>query len=156
MSGHGVTEQDLAGLAYFARRLREETHGCGLWDPPGIKAAVDEMRNWNLEVALEQILRRATDPDARTPKAMLHRVTSAALPSEKPKYAGPVKPADECPKHIGQPRPPHCATCATDAVDAYSDHETPELPPLDEVNPGLAQRLKALTGGTTEEDACGA
>ena len=147
MSGRGITDQDRKGLVYFVRRLREETHGCGPWDEPGIVAAIDEMRRWNLEVALEQVLRRATDPEARTPKAMLHRMTSAALPSEKPKYAGPLKAHEECPLHIGQPLQPFCATCATDAVDAYSDAETPDLPPLDQVNPSLAQRLRDRLGG---------
>lgn len=146
MSGRGMIPADVPMLTELARRLREETHGCGPWDPAGIAKVITEMRTWNLEVVVEQILRRATDPDARTPKAMLHHASSAPLPSQKPKYAGPLKAADECPKHIGQPRPPHCATCATDKVDAYSDHETPDLPPLEQVNPNLAQRLKALTG----------
>lgn len=153
MSGrHGVTDQDVPTLVALAKRLRQETYGCGEWQEPGIVATVRDMVGWNYATAVEQILRRAADPEARTPKAMLHRMTSAALPSEKPKYAGPLKAVDECPLHIGQPRPPHCATCATDAVDAYSDHEPPDLPPLTEVNPRLAQRIKALTL-YAEEDA---
>ena len=145
-----TTDQDLAGLVYFARRLREETYGCGTWDEPGIVAAVAEMKNWTLEVALEQILRRATDPEARTPKAILHKVSSASLPSEKPKYGGPVKAADECPLHIGQPRPPHCATCATDDVRAYTDDLPAACAGADVANPGLAQRLAAITNPPEE------
>lgn len=155
MSGRGVIDQDLGALVHLARRLREETYGCGPWDEPGVAKAVADMKTWNLEVAVEQILRRATDPDARTPKAMLHRSSSARLPSEKPKYAGPVKRTEECPLHMGQPKPPYCPSCATDPVDAYSDHETPDLPPLDAVNPRLAQRI-AERIEPKEGSACGA
>lgn len=152
MSGRrGVTDQDLPVLVALARRLRQETYGCGEWQEPGIVVAVRDMVGWNYATAVEQILRRATDPDARTPKAMLHQMASAQLPSEKPQYAGPVKPHDECPRHIGQPRPPHCGPCATDHVDAYSDEETPDLPTWQPRDPERAARLRALAGDQQED-----
>ena len=154
MSGRGMIPSDVPMLVELACRLREETHGCGTWDRPGVAAQITSMRTWNLEVVVEQILRRCTDPEARTPAALLHKISSP-LPSERPKARPqPPKKAEECPLHMGQPKPPYCASCATDAVDAYSDHDTPDLPPLEEKNPRLAARLKALT--TEEDAACGA
>lgn len=146
MSGRGVTEQDLGALAYLARRLREETHGCAPWDEPGIKPAVNEMRNWNLATAVEQVLRRGTDPEARTPKAMLHPSSSARLPSEKPN-AGPPPVRQECPKHVGQDRPPFCSVCASEPYAQQVPEVDPGIPPVTAVNPNLAKRLADRLGG---------
>lgn len=149
MSGHGVTDLDAKGLVYFARRLREETHGCSEWQEPGIVAAVAEMKGWNLATALEQVLRRATDPGARTPKAMLHSMASAPLPSQRPKGDGPPPQTEECPKHLGQSMPPFCGPCNVEAFGAETP-PSPNLLAVEKANPALAARLKALTG---QEDA---
>lgn len=138
MTGKGTTDQDLAGLVYFARRLREETYGCATWDEPGIVPAVAEMKGWNLATALEQVLRRGTDPDARTPKAMLHEMASARLPSETPKYGPPPKP-EECPKHVGQSRPPFCGPCA---VDKYGDEPAGDPMPADDAKAMIRAALR--------------
>jgi len=127
MSGHGVTDQDIPWLVHGVKRLREQTYGCGKWDDAGIVAAVSGMRGWNFPTAVEQILRRATDPEARTPKALLHKVSSAVLPSEKRTQGGPPKRTEECPVHIGQPRPPFCGPCNTDDLGPAPEPVAGEL-----------------------------
>jgi len=121
MSGHGVTDQDIPSLVHTVRRLRETTYGCGKWDDAGIVIALRGMLGWNFATAHEQILRRATDPEARTPKAMLHTVSSALLPSERPKYGGPAPQRESCPKHPGQSMPPFCGLCNVDRYGAEPD-----------------------------------
>lgn len=127
MTAHGVTERDLGALTYLAGRLREETHGCAAWDQRGVEVKVAEFRNQNLAIALEQILRHATDPEAKTPGA-LHRQFSPPMPSEREpgKRGNPHRGEEgECELHAGQ-WADNCGLCK---VETYGDPVDTTPPP---------------------------
>lgn len=148
MTAHGVTDRDLAALTYLAGRLREETYGCGTWDQRGLEVKVAEFRNQNLAVTVEQILRHATDPEAKTPGA-LHRKFSPPTPSER----GPMKRGnptvgdpDECKLHGGQ-WADNCAGCNTEGITAYHDREPDPHANPPHADASLARALLAQTRG---------
>lgn len=121
-----TNDRDLAALTYLAGRLRTETYGCGPWDQRGIEVKVAEFRNQNLAIVLEQILRHATDPDAKTPGA-LHRKFSPPMPSDRePTKRGNPRRDQECPKHPGQ-WPDNCAGCKLGDLPGYGDADREPL-----------------------------
>jgi hypothetical protein len=65
-----TTERDARALTYLARRLREDTHGAGKWDEPGVWAEVSALIGQNLAIAIERVTRHAADPEAKTPGAI--------------------------------------------------------------------------------------
>jgi hypothetical protein len=94
-----MSDRDAPSLIHLACRLRKETYGCREWDAVGVAKYVGEMRaqGWSLAAALEQVLRRATDPTAKTPAALLHKISSP-LPSERgPEPFRPPRKDEACP-----------------------------------------------------------
>lgn len=66
-----VTDQDLRCLTYLARRLRDDTQGCGPWDDAGTFSSFKTaLANQNLLIATQRVLAHATDPEAKTPGAI--------------------------------------------------------------------------------------
>jgi hypothetical protein len=147
MTGHGVTNRDLAALTYLAGRLREETYGCGAWDQRGLEVKVAEFKNQNLAIVVEQILRHATDLEAKTPGA-LHRKFSPPMPSERePMKRGNPKVGDEgeCRQHPGQ-WADNCGGCATKKLPAYHEHEPlPRAPSHADASYARAMTAAAIT-----------
>lgn len=81
-----TSDRDLQGLTYFARRLREDTHGCAPWDDSGTYAVFKtELAGTNLLIALERVIGHATDPEARTPGAIKRPFTPEPVKTEPPK-----------------------------------------------------------------------
>jgi hypothetical protein len=129
MTAHGTTDRDLAALTYLAGRLRVETYGCGPWDQRGLEVKVAEFKNQNLTIVVEQILRHATDPEAKTPGA-LHRKFSPPMPSERePRKRGNPRAGDEgeCSVHLGQ-WADNCAGCRTNSLVGDDDDTAPPSP----------------------------
>lgn len=122
-----TNDRDLAALTYLAGRLRSETYGCGAWDQRGLEVKVAEFKGMQLAVVVEQILRHATDPEAKTPGA-LHRKFSPPTPSEKaPTKRGNPHRDQECSHHPGQ-WPDNCAGCKTESIAAYYDEPDQDRP----------------------------
>lgn len=65
----GATARDLAGLAWFVGRLRQDTPGANRWDRPGVEAVLAKWEGRDLRTCLER-LRHAADPTAKTPEAL--------------------------------------------------------------------------------------
>ena len=94
-----TNEQDLRGRAYFAKRLRAETHGAATWDDAGLWSVLKRMEGHNLALTIERVTRHAADPEARTPAA-IERPFVPDAPKAAPRY--PPKAADECRNHPGE------------------------------------------------------
>lgn len=138
-----VTDEDVRMLVRLACRLRKETHGCREWDEIGVAKYVAQMKTWNLEVVVEQVLRRGTDPEARTPATLLHKFASP-LPSERPKTAPRnPRPREAC-VHCGGFRGSCGCTRDRMAADYIEPDAPPDLPPP---APALASRLSKILGG---------
>jgi hypothetical protein len=118
----GLTDQDARALTYLARRLRAETHGCREWDDAGTYAKVASLIGQNLAMTIERVLCHATDPEAKTPGAIL-RPFLTPRPSEQPK-ARPTPPrkSEQCTRCGGML--PDCA-CKREHLAATYDDETP-------------------------------
>lgn len=148
----GMLPADVPMLTRLACRLREETMGCGPWDELGVSKYVAEMKSWNFETVVEQILRKGTDPDARTPATLLKRGMSP-LPSERPggRYGGPPRKHEECHLHPGQ-RAANCGGCRADQL---TGDRTPEPPPRRDLKPPPAnfrELFDAARANTEEAD----
>lgn len=65
-----TTDQDARALTYLARRLRDDTYGCGKWDENGTYAEVSKLVGQNLAVTIERVVAHACDPAAKTPGAI--------------------------------------------------------------------------------------
>ena len=143
----GATDRDLQALTYLARRLREDTYGCGKWDDAGTFAVLkSELGGTNLADAITRVVGHATDPEARTPGAIKRPFTPEPTTRQ---YPHPIKATDQCPRHPGQ-RAGNCGGCRADAM-ADDEHTTP----TPSWQPGDATRgadlcRAAIRGGTDE------
>lgn len=121
MSAHGTNDRDIQALTYLVRRLREETYGAGQWDEAGIVVKLTELRGQNLASVVERALCHATDPEAKTPGALL-RPFLPPKPSERPKgHPHPPTKAEAC-RRCGQAQPCHCTR--EDRAATYDDEPT--------------------------------
>lgn len=141
-----TTDRDAQALAYLAGRLRDETPGARKWDDAGtFQVLKAELVGKNLAMSVEAVLCHATDTEAKTPGS-LRRPFNPPRPSDKPKdRAHPPKRGEDCRRHPGQ-WADNCGGCAADRRAADDDPPSPDLPLLDDVNPGLAKRLRAMGG----------
>lgn len=141
-----TTEQDARALAHLAYRLREDTHGAGKWDRPGIWAEVSRLIGTNLAVACETVVRNSADPAADTPGA----IRRGYLPGPPaPPIARPPKRDDECPAHPGS----HATACSGCAADRHAGTPAPpartrKTPPP----PEWAKARAALRRGGDDDD----
>jgi hypothetical protein len=149
MTGHGTNDQDARALTYLARRLRTETHGCREWDEAGTYAKVSELTGQNLALTIERVLCHATDPEAKTPGAILRNFTPPKPSQRETAKRGNPHRDEECREHPGQ-WPDTCASCKTEAYDPHAE-TSPDVPSAAVVNPNLAQRLAAYTKGNADE-----
>jgi hypothetical protein len=116
----GTNDQDARALTYLARRLRTETHGCREWDDAGTYAKISELTGQNLALTIERVLCHATDPEAKTPGAILRNFTPPRPSTREPEKRGNPHKADECRKHMGE-WADACRCCKVDAYDSDDD-----------------------------------
>lgn len=141
-----TTEQDARALAHLAYRLREDTHGAGKWDRPGIWSELSRLIGTNLAVACETVIRHASDPTADTPGA----IRRGYLPGPPtPPAFRPPKRDDECPAHPGS----HAVGCSGCAADRHAGTPAPpartrKTPPP----PEWAKARAALRRGGDDDD----
>lgn len=137
-----TTDQDARALTYLARRLREETHGCREWDEIGTWAKVRELIGQNLALSMERVMCHATDPEAKTPGAILRPFV-------------PAKPSERDPEPFRNPKADEaCKTCngwgcapsrCSRERAVTEEPPSPLLPPVTDVSPRLADRLAKYT-----------
>lgn len=119
-----VTDRDLAALIYLAGRLREDTYGAGPWDAHGTEVVfVRELKGKNLQIALEEILAHACDPDAKTPAAITRPFKPDPVARAPRRGLAPRK-SEECTLHPGQ-FADNCGGCKADALADDSDDVEP-------------------------------
>lgn len=135
-----VTDRDIAGLVYFARRLRDETYGCKTWDEHGTDVIfAREYAGKNLRIALEEVIAHACDPTAKTPAA----ITRGFRPSREASSPKPVICETHGLQHHGL-----CPSCRADQM--LGDHTQPAArPDPDRTTTGLAACRAALRGATS-------
>lgn len=103
-----VNDRDVSALAYLATRIREETTGCGEWNPHGTQVVFGQhLPGKHLVTAIELVLTHGQDPAAKTPAA----VTRPFVPTE---LGAPIRP--HCDKHPSQ-YADSCGQC--EAEDRY-------------------------------------
>lgn len=119
-----LTDQDARALTFLARRLRTETHGCREWDDAGTYAKIAELIGQNLALSIERVLCHSTDPEAKTPGAILRPFTPPK-PSDQPKAAArPLKRDEQCPR-CGGPKD-GCACRLEHLAAVYEDESVGE------------------------------
>lgn len=117
-----VTKGDAQALTWIARRLREDTHGCGPWDPAGTYAVIAELVGQNLAETVHRVIGHALDPEARTPGA----IRRPFVPKRDDGPTGRVKPAkagEDCKRHPGE----YVGSCRACLVDVLSTEHDPVL-----------------------------
>lgn len=132
-----VIDRDLAAFAYIVRRIREETAGANEWDEAGVYAKVAELKGRHFWTSLEQVMRHAADPTAKTPGA-IHRTFLPDKPA--PQHWTPTKKGEECRKHAGQYRN-SCGGCASEAQAA--DREETAVASAEPLMPQSAAKASA-------------
>jgi hypothetical protein len=116
-------KRDAQALAYLARRLRAETRGCREWDDAGTYAKVSELIGQNLALAVERVLCHATDPEAKTPGAILRNFTPPRPSTKDPDRFRPPKRDEAC-KVCGGWCPGPCARDGYGPDDDNEPHRT--------------------------------
>lgn len=115
-----LSKGDAQALTWIARRLREDTHGCGPWDPAGTYAViVDELLGHNLAESVHRVIGHALDPEARTPGS----IKRPFVPKRDEPTTGRVKPAkagEDCKRHPGE-YVGACRACNVEHLNAEHD-----------------------------------
>lgn len=120
-----ATTQDVSALEHLAYRIREDTHGCKVWDRQGIHVIFQrELVGMHLMTAIEIVVGHAQDLEAKTPAAITRSFTPRS--ADRPKRGGPSKKTDECPEHPGQPRVPFCGGHRADELAARYEEDEPK------------------------------
>lgn len=117
-----VSKGDAQALTWIARRLREDTHGCGPWDAAGTYAVIAEHVGQNLAETVHRVIGHALDPEARTPGA----IRRPFVPKRDDGPTGRVKPAkagEDCRRHPGE----YVGSCRACLVDVLSTEHDPVL-----------------------------
>jgi len=105
-----VNDKDVSALAYLATRIRQETTGCGEWNPRGTQVVFGRvLPGKHLVTAIELVVTHGQDPEARTPEAVTRPFTPTNL-------GAPIRP--RCEKHRSQ-YADDCGQC--DAEDRYAN-----------------------------------
>jgi hypothetical protein len=113
-----VTKGDVQALTWLARRLREDTHGCGQWDAAGTYAVISEHLGHNLAETLHCVIGHALDPEARTPGSIRRPFIPKRV--EEPGRRQPAKAGEDCKRHPGE-YVGSCRACNVDHLDAPTD-----------------------------------
>jgi hypothetical protein len=95
-----VSKGDAQALTWLARRLREDTHGCGPWDSAGTYAVITELVGQNLAETVHRVVGHALDPEARTPGAIRRPFIPKRI--EEPGRRQPAKAGEDCKRHPGE------------------------------------------------------
>jgi hypothetical protein len=114
-----VSRGDAQALTWIARRLREDTHGCGPWDAAGTYAIIAELVGQNLAETVHRVIGHALDPEARTPGS----IRRPFIPKRDEPTGGRVKPAkagEDCKRHPGE-YVGSCRACLVDVISTEHD-----------------------------------
>jgi hypothetical protein len=114
-----VSKGDAQALTWIARRLREDTHGCGPWDAAGTYAIIAELVGQNLAETVHRVIGHALDPEARTPGS----IRRPFVPKRDEPTGGRVKPAkagEDCKRHPGE-YVGSCRACLVDVISTEHD-----------------------------------
>lgn len=82
-----IDDQELRAICLLALRVRRQTSGAGPWDEVGLLRNLRKLKDRNLHMTIEHVLRHAADPTAKTPGVLLGAFTPAA-----PTGAGRAQP----------------------------------------------------------------
>lgn len=113
-----VSKGDAQALTWLARRLREDTHGCGPWDPAGTYAVIAELVGQNLAETVHRVIGHALDPEARTPGS-IRRPFVPKRDSEGGRRT-PAKAGEDCKRHPGE-YVGSCRACRVDGLNSEHD-----------------------------------
>lgn len=95
-----VSKGDVQALTWLARRLREDTDGCGQWDAAGTYAVIAEHIGQNLAETAHRVIGHALDPEARTPGSI--RRPFVPKRADEPGRRQPAKAGEDCRRHPGE------------------------------------------------------
>lgn len=113
-----VRLDDVAHLAYLARRLRKETYGCAQWDEAGTYSVIREFVGRSYGETLHLVVGHSMDPKAQTPGAM--RRPFVPQRTDEPGRRLPAKVGEDCKRHPGE-YVGACRGCAVDSLTSEHD-----------------------------------
>lgn len=141
-----VSKGDAQALTWIARRLREDTHGCGPWDPAGTYAVISELVGQSLAETVHRVIGHALDPEARTPGS----IRRPFIPKRDEPTGGRVKPAkagEDCKRHPGE----YVGACRACLVDVLSTEHDVVLDDDDRsAGRALREQIRARRQGVAE------